>query len=48
MTVLAKLDPLFFKSAYALLFLTRSLMKRCQILTDTCKNNVSKFSLEAF
>ena len=42
-TVLAKLVPLFFKCSYALFFLTCSLIERCQIVTDTCKNNVSKF-----
>ena len=25
------------------IFFTRSLIDRCQIVTDTCKNNVSKF-----
>ena len=43
MTVLAKLVPLFFKCSYAFFFLTRSLIDRCQIVTDTCKNNVTKF-----
>ena len=43
-TVLAKLVPLFFfKSVLAFFFLTRSLIQRCQIVTDTCKNNFSKF-----
>ena len=43
-TVLAKLVALFFqKCTCALSFLTRSLIDRCQILIDTCKNNVSNF-----
>ena len=29
-------------------FLTRSLIDRCQIVTDTCKNNVSKFVKKPF
>ena len=29
-------------------FLTRSLIDRCQIVTDTCKNNVSKFIWKPF
>ena len=29
-------------------FLTRSLIDRCQIVTDTCKNNVSKFVWKPF
>ena len=29
-------------------FLTRSLIDRCQIVTDTCKNNVSKFVRKPF
>ena len=41
-TVLAKLVPLFFKCS-CVFFLTRSLIERCQIVTDTCKTNVSKF-----
>ena len=47
LTVLAKLVPLFFKSSYAF-FLTCSLIDRCQIVTDTCKNNVSKFVKKPF
>ena len=36
-TVLAKLVSLFFKNVHALFsFLTRSLIDRCQIVTDTC------------
>ena len=35
-TVLAKLVPLFFKCSCAFSFLTRSLIDRCQIVTDTC------------
>ena len=46
--VLAKLVPLFFKCSYAFFFLTRSLIDRCQIVTDTCKNNVSKFVKKPF
>ena len=42
-TVLAKLVLLVFKCSFAFLFLARSLIERCQIVTDTCKNNVSKF-----
>ena len=33
----------FQKCTCALSFLTRSLIDRCQILIDTCKNNVSNF-----
>ena len=33
----------FFKSILAFFFLKRSLIERCQIVTDTCKNNFSKF-----
>ena len=48
-TVLAKLVSLFFKSVRALFFfLTRSLIDRCQFVTDTCKNNVSKFVWKPF
>ena len=47
-TVLAKLVPLFFKSSYAVFLLTRSLIDRCQIVTNTCKNNVSKFVWKPF
>ena len=47
-TVLAKLVPLFFKCSCAFSFLTRSLIDRCQIVTDTCKNNVSKFVWKPF
>ena len=40
---------MFFKSVHALFFLlTRSLIYRCQIVTDTCKNNVSKFVWKPF
>ena len=45
-TVPAKLVPLFFKSSF--FFLTRSLIDRFQIVTDTCKNNVSKFVWKPF
>ena len=38
----------FFKVARALFFLTRSLIDRCQIVTDTCKNNVSNFVWKPF
>ena len=48
MTVLAKLVPLFFKCSCAFFFLTRSLIDRCQIVTDICKNNVSKFIWKPF
>ena len=45
-TVLAKLVPLFFQKCtyvfFCFFFLTRSLIDRCQIVTETCKNNVSK------
>ena len=52
-TVLAKLVPVFFKSSYAffflcIFFLMHSLIDRCQIVTDTCKNNVSKFVKKPF
>ena len=47
-TVLAKLVPLFFKCSCAFSFLTRSLIDRCQIVTDSCKNNVSKSVWKAF
>ena len=47
-TVLAKLVPLFFKCSWACFFLTRSLIDRCQIVTDTCKNDVSKFVWKPF
>ena len=33
----------FLKSVLAFFFLTRSLIQRCQIVTETCKNNFSKF-----
>ena len=46
--VLAKLVPMFFKCSCAFIFLTRSLIDRCQIMTDTCKNNVSKFVWKPF
>ena len=47
--VLANLVSLFFKNLHALFsFLTRSLIDRCQIVTDTCKNNVSKFVWKPF
>ena len=43
-TVLTNLVPLFFsKVSMRFFFLTRSLIDRCQIVTDTYKNNVSKF-----
>ena len=37
----------FFKSVHALFLLKRSLIDRCQIVTDTCKKSF-KVSLEAF
>ena len=44
MTVLAKLVSLFFKSVHMLFSVhTRSVIDRCQIVTDNCKNDVSKF-----
>ena len=46
-TVLAKLVP-FFKSVLAFFFLKHSPIDRCQIVTDTCKNNVSKFVWKPF
>ena len=49
MTVFAKLVLMFFKIVHELFFLlTRSLIYRCQIVTDTCKNNVSKFVWKPF
>ena len=49
MTVLAKLVFLFFKSVHTLFFfLTCSLIDRCQMVTDTCKDNVSKFVWKPF
>ena len=49
LTVLAKLVPLFFhKGTGPFLFLTRSLIDRCQVVTDTCKNNVSKLVWKRF
>ena len=48
MTVLAKLVSLFFKSVNMFFFLTRSVIDRCQIVTDNCKNNVSKFVRKPF
>ena len=47
-TVLAKLVLLVFKCSYAFFFLAHSLIDRCQIVTDTCKNNVSKFVWKPF
>ena len=46
-TVLAKL-VLLFSNVLALFFLMHSLIDRCQIVTDTCKNNVSKFVWKPF
>ena len=46
-TVIAKSVPLLFKCSCAF-FLTRSLIDRCQIVTDICKNNVSKFFWKPF
>ena len=46
--VLAKLVPLFFQCSYPFVLLTRSLIDRCQIVTNTCKNNVSKFVWKPF
>ena len=36
------------QSVQALIFLTRSLIERCQIVTDTCRNNVLKFVWKPF
>ena len=47
-TVLSKLVSLFFKYSCAFFFLTHSLIDRCQIVTDTCKNNVTKFVRKPF
>ena len=45
----AKLVLLFFKSVHSLFFfLTCSLIDRCQMVTDTCKDNVSKFVWKPF
>ena len=45
-TVPAKLVPLFFQKLYLRFFsLKRSPIDRCQIVTDSCKNNVSKFAI---
>ena len=48
--VVAELVSLFFKSVHALFFsfLTRSLIDKCQIVTDTCKNNFSKYVRKPF
>ena len=43
MTVLAKPVPFFSNLLAFFFFLTRSRIDKCQIVTDTCKNNVSKF-----
>ena len=48
MTVLAELVSLFSKVYVRIFFLTRSLIDRCQMVTDTCKNNVSKFVWRPF
>ena len=48
MTVLAKPVWLFFQECTFPFFLTRSLIDMCQIMTDTCKNNVSKFVRKPF
>ena len=39
---------MFFKCSCAFFFLMRSLIDRCQIVTDICKNNVSKFVWKPF
>ena len=45
----SKLVSLFFNSEHMLFFsFTRSLIDRCQIVTDTCKNNVTKFVRKPF
>ena len=44
---LAKLVPLF-QMFLCFFFLTCSLIDRCQIVTDTCKNNVSRFVWKPF
>ena len=38
----------FPKRVHALCFVTRSLIDRCQIVTDACKKNVSKFVWKPF
>ena len=46
MAVLAKVVSLFFRKVYWRLFFFffwHALIDRCQIVTDTCENNVSKF-----
>ena len=48
MTVLAKPVWLLFQECTFPFFLTRSLIDMCQIMTDTCKNNVSKFVRKPF
>ena len=47
-TVLAKLVPLFFQILLRFFLLPRSLIDRCQIVTGTCKNDVSKFVKKPF
>ena len=41
-------SSVIFQMFLSFLFLTRSLIDRCQIVTDTCKNNVSKFVWKPF
>ena len=44
MAVLAKVVSLFFRKVYwRLFFFWHAPIDRCQIVTDTCENNVSKF-----
>ena len=38
----------FFKDAHAFFFLARFLIDRCQIVTDNCNNNASKFVWKPF
>ena len=45
MAVLANVVSLFFRKVYwhLFFFFWHALIDRCQIVTDTCENNVSKF-----
>ena len=45
---LCKTSFVVFQMFLRFFFLTRSLIDRCQIVTDTCKNNVSKFVWKPF
>ena len=48
LTVLAKLILLFFQKCACAFLLICSLIDRCQTVTDTGKNNVSKFVWKPF